>query len=64
MNCNLCEKEIIPYIPEFNYLVIDEHHFVNICSECIDKIMKWQSKKYAILFPTTVAKKRFGKNKP
>jgi hypothetical protein len=41
----------------FNHLVIDESHTVDICSECMQKIVKWQQTIHANLFPTKSAKK-------
>lgn len=61
MKCILCEKEIDHYAPEFNRLLIDEERSVDICRECIVKFLKWQSRKYAALFPTKAMKKLYGK---
>jgi hypothetical protein len=64
MKCALCEKDIENYHSEFQHFVIDEKHAADICGGCIDKFLKWQSKKFAVLFPTSAMKKRFGeKNK-
>ena len=63
MKCNLCEKIIGNYSPEFNHLVIDEKHSADICGECIDKFFNWQGKKYSVLFPTNAMKKKFGGKK-
>jgi len=62
VRCILCEQSIIRYYPEFNHLKIDDSHAVDICSECIRKIMQWQRGKYTLLFPTKAIKKRFQKN--
>jgi hypothetical protein len=63
MKCTLCEKPIEHYSPEFNHLEIDEKHTAEICGVCMDRIIKWQGKKYAVLFPTPAMKKRFGGKK-
>ncbi|MFW9929040.1 MAG: hypothetical protein ACFFD1_06590 [Candidatus Thorarchaeota archaeon] len=63
MICSLCEKEILNYNIEFNHLKIDELHTFDICQECIDKIVKWQQKIFARLFPTSALKKRYGEQK-
>jgi hypothetical protein len=60
MQCNLCGTDIADYSAEFNHLVIDEHHAVDICPGCIDKFVKWQGKKLAVLFPTKALKRRYG----
>lgn len=60
MKCKLCDKTIEQYDVRFHHLVIDENHAVDICQECIDKFVKWQSKMLAILFPTKILKKRYG----
>lgn len=57
MNCSLCEKTIDKYDLAFNHLKIDDLHFVDICKECLDKIVKWQQRNYAALFPTKTMKK-------
>jgi len=62
MNCTLCKKPIHDYHPEFNHLKIDESLDADICSECIDKFVKWQQRIYAKLFPTKAMKKRYGKS--
>lgn len=59
MDCSLCEMEISNYSPTINQLKIDEKHVFEICSNCIDKIMKWQQKSISKLFPTNALKKRF-----
>lgn len=63
MNCTLCGKKIEGYAAELHHIDIDEKRSAEICSECVDKLMKWHGKKYALLFPTTAMKKRFGKKK-
>ncbi len=60
INCYLCEKPIANYTSPSHHLRIDEHHEFYICSECIDKFVKWQRGILAKLFPTKAAKKRFG----
>ncbi len=62
MECALCRKPIKDYHPRLNRLKIDESSHADICQGCIDKLMKWQQKIYADLFPTKAARKRFGKN--
>ncbi|MBN2202573.1 MAG: hypothetical protein JW700_00070 [Candidatus Aenigmarchaeota archaeon] len=56
MKCKLCEKEIENYSQEFNQLVIDNSK-VNICSNCLTKIAKWQTKNFAKFFPTKAMKR-------
>lgn len=56
MKCKLCEKEIQNYNQEFNQLELDNSK-VEICSNCITKISKWQTKNYAKLFPTKTMKR-------
>jgi hypothetical protein len=60
IKCHLCEKSITNYNPTFHHLLIDEPHGVDICPECVDKFVKWQTKIYATLFPTRALKKRVG----
>ncbi|MBN2151005.1 MAG: hypothetical protein JW839_06155 [Candidatus Lokiarchaeota archaeon] len=60
MKCSLCEGEIDGYSADLNRLVIDESHAVDICPGCIDKFVKWQGKRLAVLFPTKAMKRRFG----
>jgi len=62
MKCTLCDETIDKYDPKFHHLNINESRSVDICSECMDKVVKWQSSIYANLFPTKALKKRFGKN--
>ncbi|KYC54503.1 MAG: hypothetical protein APG08_00983 [Candidatus Methanofastidiosum methylothiophilum] len=57
MDCILCKKPIEGYNIKFNQLKIDEFHSVAICSDCIDKFLKWQQTMFAVLFPTKSAKK-------
>jgi len=59
MKCKICENEIDNYTAEFNHLVIDESHEMDICQACVDKIVKWQGKIIATLFPTKALKKRY-----
>lgn len=61
MKCTLCGRPIQNYDAICNHLEIDEAHAADICTECIDKFVKWQQGKYARLFPTSAMKKRFGK---
>ena len=63
MNCKLCNQNIKTYNPLFHHLKIDENHEVDICLECMDKIVMWQGSIYAHLFPTKALKKRFEKDK-
>jgi hypothetical protein len=62
MKCILCQKEIIKYDSRFHHIKIDDSHEVDICPECMDKIVKWQGKIYSELFPTKALKKRFAKD--
>ncbi len=61
MECILCKEQIQNYTSEFNQLEINESHSVQICQSCVDKIVKWQQRKFAKLFPTERAKKLFNK---
>jgi hypothetical protein len=61
MDCALCKKPILDYHPELNHLEIDGSHSAEICSECVDRFLKWQQTIGAKLFPTKAAKKRYGK---
>ena len=63
MICTLCENEILNYTFDFNHLIIDESHSLDICQDCIDKFVNWQQKIFARLFPTSALKKRFGVKK-
>jgi len=63
MKCNLCEKEIENYNVQFHHLKIDESHKIDICSNCIDKFIKWQGKILSNLFPTKAMKKRYSEHK-
>ena len=56
-------KTIEKYNADFNHLIIDEHHAVDICSDCADKLVKWQGKKYSVLFPTKYMKKRYNEKR-
>ena len=58
--CKLCKKEIVNYNFKFNHLKIDEFCEVDICLDCTDKFLKWQQEIYTNLFPTKLAKKKFG----
>ena len=62
MHCSLCKKPILNYHPALNNIKIDESTAADICSECIDKFLKWQQSIFAKLFPTKAAKKRYGKS--
>ena len=59
MKCTLCEKPIDNYTADFNHFAIDEKHSADICSSCVDKFIKWQGKKFSVLFPTSMMKRRF-----
>lgn len=61
MKCALCEKEIENYDARFNHLELDETHSYNICEKCQEKLIEWQGRKIAKLFPTKTLKNRFGK---
>lgn len=63
MKCTLCESPITDYNVLFNHLKIDESHSLDICQDCIDKIVKWQQSGYAHLFPTKTSKKYLEKQK-
>ena len=59
MECTLCKEQIKNYTTEFNQLEINESHSVHICQSCVNKIVRWQQRKYAKLFPTKRAKELF-----
>ena len=63
MNCALCKKEISGYNLAFNHLKIDPANSVDICSSCVDAFLKWQQGVFAKLYPTSLMKKRFGKER-
>jgi len=63
MNCKLCNEEIKNYSPSFHHLKLEEYNSVDICSDCSDKFLKWQTSVIANLFPTKVLKKRNERNK-
>lgn len=63
MKCALCEKSIDNYSVEFHHFIIDEKHSADVCAVCVDKFLKWQGKKLAVLFPSNAMKKRFGNKK-
>ncbi|NTV22804.1 MAG: hypothetical protein HGA85_00320 [Nanoarchaeota archaeon] len=60
MNCTLCGSPILDYDPEFNHLTLGGSHSADICPDCLDRIIKWQQKVYARLFPTNAAKRTHG----
>lgn len=62
MDCALCRRPICNYDPAFNRLEIDGSSAADICQECIDRFLRWQQRRYALLFPTSAAKKRFRKS--
>jgi hypothetical protein len=55
--CVLCDEQIKPYQETYNHLEIDETRSVDICQDCIRKVVKLQQKNTATLFPTKTAKK-------
>ncbi len=57
MRCALCEQAIAEYSKQFNHLIIDTTHEVDVCRSCIHKVMKWQQQEFATLFPSTRAKR-------
>lgn len=57
MRCTLCNNEIERYDVKFNTLEINNSIKVNLCQNCISKIMKWQKEIILKLFPI----KRFNK---
>jgi len=61
MDCILCKKPIRNYQTAFNHLKIDKSCEVDICSNCVDKFLKWQQNIFTNLFPTKAIKKRCGK---
>jgi len=63
MNCTLCGSQIKNYNPVFNHIPINDTRSADICTECVQKIVKWQQDIYAKLFPTKAAKKLTEKEK-
>jgi hypothetical protein len=61
MKCTLCNNIIKDYSAEFNHLILDDAHAIDICKSCIYKFEKWQQTKIAKLFPTKIMKKIFNK---
>jgi len=57
MKCILCNNEIKNYNEKFHHLKINDEKSVDICSLCMDNIVKWQSTILADLFPTKAMKK-------
>jgi hypothetical protein len=55
--CALCGRRIAEYDPRFHRLPIDETRAADICSSCIDAVMRMQRQKLAELFPTKAAKR-------
>ena len=62
MKCTLCKKDINNYTIEFNHLKIDETNSIDICQDCLEKLVNWQKTNYAKLFPTKTLKKIYKKN--
>ena len=60
MKCQICGQPIRNYQPALHHLTINESQGVDICQDCVDKIIRWQGSIYAKLFPTKAMKKRFG----
>ncbi|MFH0978229.1 MAG: hypothetical protein V1837_02900 [Candidatus Woesearchaeota archaeon] len=63
MKCSLCDQPIKDYLPEWHHLKIDDTHAADICSDCMDKIVKKQGSIIAKLFPTSALKKRNDRNR-
>lgn len=61
VRCALCGGIIGNYDPSLHHLELDGDRAAEICGSCIDSFLKWQQRRYATLFPTRAAKKRFGK---
>ncbi len=60
MICALCRNQMKDYSPVLNRFEIDESHYAVICTDCIDKFLRWQRETMAKLFPTKAAKKMHG----
>lgn len=63
MKCVFCEKNIENYNEKFNRFVISKTKSVDLCLDCIHKLVKWQQEVFTKLFPTNIAKKWSGKKK-
>ena len=61
MECTICKREITDFNPILNEMKLDGSRSAPICSECIDGFLKWQQERFAKLFPTAAAKKRYEK---
>jgi hypothetical protein len=57
MKCSLCDLQINNYNSDYNHLIIDNTHSVEICQDCVDKFRKWQQSIITRLFPTSAMKK-------
>lgn len=62
MKCALCRQEIAEYHSSVNRLPLQEGRSADLCEACIDLFLKWQQEKFAKLFPTSLAKKRYAKS--
>lgn len=62
MTCALCDKEIGDYHASLNRLALEEGRSADLCEACIDRFLKWQQEKFAKLFPTSLAKKRYARS--
>jgi len=60
MKCHICGQPIRDYQHTLHHVTINESVGVDMCQDCVDKIIRWQGSIYAKLFPTTAMKKRFG----
>jgi len=63
IRCHLCNQDIKNYNLTFHHFKIDDLHSVDICSDCSDKFVKWQSNIITNLFPTSALKKRLQNKK-
>lgn len=62
MECTICKEEMTNYDPDLNKMRLDGSRSAAICSKCIERFLKWQQKRFARLFPTGAAKKKYGKS--
>ena len=60
MDCSLCKKPIENYSREAHNIAMAGSCLADICDDCADRIVKWQGKRLARMFPTKAMKKRFG----
>lgn len=61
MQCLFCQQPIPNFDARIHELALGEGRTVTLCSDCIQKFLKWQQGLFATFFPTKAAKKWKGK---